>query len=84
MHLQIGVFSIKNLIEGPVHTALGGGVIYDPQSGTDYTVGVALKVNDKLNVLVGTTKGQAADTGGLENALSFKGSTSNFIRATLD
>ena len=74
----------KLKLEGPVHTALGGGVIYDPQSGTDYTVGVALKVNDKLNVLVGTTKGQAADTGGLENALApFKGSTSNFIGATL-
>jgi len=74
----------KLKLEGPVHTGLGGGIIYDPESGTDYTLGVALKVNDQLNVLAGTTKGQSTDTGGLANALApFKGSSSTFIGASL-
>ena len=73
----------KLTLSGPVHTAAGQGLIYDPESGTDYTLGVALKVNDSLNVLVGTAKGQATDTGANESALApFKGNTANFIGAT--
>ena len=73
----------KFKIVGPVHTAAGQGEIYNPESGTDYALGLALKVNDQINVLAGTTKSQSTDTGGLANALApFKGSTSNFIGAT--
>ena len=74
----------KFKITGPAHTLAGQGDIYDPESGTDYALGVALKVNDQLNVLVGTTKGQSTDSGGLANALApFKGSSSNFVGASL-
>ena len=73
----------KLVLRGPVHTGANQGDIYDPESGTDYTLGVALKVNDTLNLLVGTAKGQATDTGANENALApFKGNTANFIGAT--
>ena len=46
------------------------------QSGIDYTIGVALKVNESI-VALATGKGQATDTGGLASALApFKGSSS--------
>ena len=80
--MQTGdLLNIKNL-KRSCSTGLGGS-LYDPTSGTDYTLGVALKVNDQLNVLAGTTKGQSTDTGGLANALApFKGSSSTFIGAS--
>ena len=51
-------------VTGPVHTQLGGGNIYNPSSGTDLTLGVALVVSDKITALVGTARGQSKDTGG--------------------
>ncbi len=67
-------------VTGPVHTQLGGGNIYNPSSGTDLTLGVALVVSDKITALVGTARGQSKDTGGNESALSpYGGSTSQFI-----
>ena len=74
----------KFRVHGPVYTGISGGDLYDPESGTDYTLGLGLKVNEQLNVLVGTGRGQATDTGGLANALlPVKGQTFNFIGGTL-
>ena len=65
-------------------TGAVGGSLYEPTSGTDYTLGVALKVNDNLNVLVGTAKGQSTDDGSpTVNALApFKGTSTNFLGAS--
>ena len=74
----------KFRVHGPVYTGISGGDLYDPESGTDYTLGLGLKINEQLNVIVGTGRGQATDTGGLANALiPFKGSTFNFIGGSL-
>ncbi len=74
----------KFRVHGPLNTTLVGSDIYNPQSGTDYTIGIGLKINDNLNVLVGTGRGQSTDSGGLADALApFKGSTFNFIGGTL-
>ena len=51
-------------------TGENGGSLYDPTSGTDYTLGVALKVNDQMNLVLGTARGQSTDDGGLASALS--------------
>ena len=54
--------------------------LHDPESGTDITVGVGVKVNDQINILLGTARGQSKDTGGLASALApFKGTNTNFI-----
>ena len=67
-----------------MNTGAGGqGLFMIQQSGTDYTLGLALKVNDQINVLAGTAKGQSTDDGGLANALApFKGSSSNLLGAS--
>ena len=72
-------------VKGPVHTAAGLGSIYDPTSGTDITLGVALKINDQLNALIGTARGQATDDGSpTVNILSpFKGTNTQFIGGSL-
>ena len=74
----------KFVISGPVHTAAGQGNIYNPESGTDYTIGAAFVVNDKLTAIVGTSKGASTDTGAAASALApFKGSSNNFVGASL-
>ncbi len=74
----------KFVISGPVHTAAGQGDIYNPESGTDYTIGAAIVLSDQLTAIVGTSKGQSTDTGALANALTpFKGSSNTFIGASL-
>ena len=72
-------------VKGPVHTASGLGSIYNPTSGTDITLGVALKINDQINALVGTAKGQATDDGSpTVNILApFKGTNTQFIGGSL-
>ena len=65
------------------NNAGGAGVeasLYNPESGIDYTIGVALKVNESMNLALATGKGQSTDTGGLASALApFKGSSSTTI-----
>ena len=59
------------------------GSLHDPESGSDITVGIGLKVNDQINVLLGTARGQSKDTGGLASALApFKGTNTNFLGAS--
>ncbi len=77
----------KLVITGPVHSAnpgLNQGHIYDPESGTDLTLGVAIVLSDNITAILGTARGQATATGGLESALApFKGSSANFIGGSL-
>ena len=74
----------KFAVRGTVHTAAGQGDIYNPESGTDYTIGAAFALNDKLTAIVGTSKGASTDTGAPASALApFKGSSNNFIGASL-
>ena len=42
---------------------MGGGAIYDPASGVDYTLGLAFPLSDKFTALIGTAKGTDSDTG---------------------
>ena len=62
-------------------TGENGGSLYDPTSGTDYTLGVALKVNDQMNLVLGTARGQSTDDGtGYVGLLApFKGSSSTIL-----
>ena len=71
----------KFLVTGDNAGGLGTAAsIYNPESGIDYTLGVALKVNDQLNVVVATAKGQSTDTGGLASALApFKGTNATIF-----
>ena len=61
-----------------------GGSLYEPMSGTDYTIGVAFKVNDQINLILGTAKGQSTDDGSATvNALSpFKGTSTSILGAS--
>ena len=65
-------------------TGENGGSLYDPMSGTDYTLGVALKINDQMNVVLGTAKGQSTDDGSATvSALApFKGTSTNILGAS--
>ncbi len=65
-------------------TGENGGSLYEPSSGTDYTLGVAFKVNDQINLVLGTAKGQDTDDGSATvTALApFKGSSSNILGAS--
>ena len=65
-------------------TGENGGSLYDPTSGTDYTLGVALKVNDQMNFVLGTARGQDTDDGSATvSALApFKGSSANILGAS--
>ena len=62
-------------------TGENGGSLYDPTSGTDYTLGIALKVNDQMNLVLGTARGQSTDDGtGYVGLLApFKGSSSTIL-----
>ncbi len=60
-----------------------GGELHNPESGSDLTVGIALKVNDKLNVALGGARGQSKDTGGLASPLApYKGTSTQFLGAS--
>ena len=61
-----------------------GGSLYEPTSGIDYTLGVAFKVNDQMNLLLGTARGQSTDDGSpTVSALApFKGTSTNFLGAS--
>lgn len=60
------------------------GSLHDPESGTDITVGVGFKVNDQINILLGTARGQSKDTGGLASPLApYKGTSTQFLGASL-
>ncbi len=65
------------------NNAAGAGVegsIYSPNSGTDYVVGLAYKVNDQINLALATARGQSTDDGSLANALApWQGSSANVI-----
>ena len=65
-------------------TGENGGSLYDPMSGTDYTLGVAFKVNDQMNLVLGTAKGQSTDDGSATvSALApFKGTSTNILGAS--
>ena len=74
----------KFVVTGAAHTAAGQGTIYDPESGTDYTIGAAFVVNDQLTALVGTSRGQSTATGEPASILTPYGNTSNnFVGASL-
>ena len=72
----------KLVVEGPIHTTLGGGAIYDPASGVDYTLGLAFPLSDKFTALIGTAKGTDSDTGNASSLAPFDGNTAQFIGAS--
>ena len=65
-------------------TGENGGSLYDPMSGINYTVGLAFKVNDQMNLVLGTARGQDTDDGSATvSALApFKGNSANILGAS--
>ncbi len=65
-------------------TGENGGSLYDPMSGINYNLGVAFKVNDQMNLVLGTARSQDTDDGSpTVSALSpFKGSSATILGAS--